>query len=90
MALINKIREKSGLAVGVVAVGLILFIVGGDMFFGNNSILLSDQQNLGEIAGEDISLKEYQREIELAEQDYALQQNKTPTEAERASLREQA
>lgn len=90
MALINKIREKSGLAVGVVAVGLILFIVGGDMFFGNNSILLSDQQNLGEIAGEDISLKEYQRELEQAEQDYTLQQNKTPTEAERASLREQA
>lgn len=90
MALVNKIREKSGLAVGVVAVGLILFIVGGDMFFGNNSIFFADKQNVGEIGGSTVKLKDYQAEIEVAERDYTLQQNKTPTEAERSQLREQA
>ena len=36
MALINKIRERSGIAVAVIAVALILFIVGGDLFSGGN------------------------------------------------------
>ena len=36
MALINKIRERSGIAVVVIAVALLLFIVGGDIFSGNS------------------------------------------------------
>jgi peptidyl-prolyl cis-trans isomerase D len=43
MALINKIREKSGIAVTVIAISLILFMVGGDLL-GPNSILGGRQQ----------------------------------------------
>ena len=32
MGVISKIRDKSGIAVGIIAVGLILFILGDDIF----------------------------------------------------------
>ena len=54
MALINKIREKTGLAVGIVAFGLILFLVGGDIL-GPNSVIMGGNENVvGEIAGDEI------------------------------------
>ena len=37
MALINTIREKSGVAVGTVAIGMLLFIVGGDLIGGKTA-----------------------------------------------------
>jgi peptidyl-prolyl cis-trans isomerase D len=90
MAIINKIREKSGLAVGVVAVGLILFIVGGDLL-GPNSVLLGNRtQDVGEIAGETVSLEEYQQEIEQLKMDFAMNTGRTPSEAEMPPIREQA
>ncbi|MCU0338249.1 MAG: SurA N-terminal domain-containing protein [Spirosomaceae bacterium] len=87
MALINKIREKSGIAVVVIAVSLILFIVGGDILgpqsmFGNN-------QKVGEIAGENIDLKDFQLKFDEARQAYEAQTGRTPSEAENQSLREQ-
>ncbi|WP_280640564.1 hypothetical protein [Hymenobacter volaticus] len=39
MALINTIREKSGWAVGTVAIGMLLFIVGGDLIGGKTACL---------------------------------------------------
>ena len=38
MALINTIREKSGLAVGPRGIGMLLFIVGGDLVGGKNRL----------------------------------------------------
>ncbi len=90
MAIINKIREKSGLAVGVVAVGLILFLVGGDLL-GPNSMLLGNRTPyVGEIAGEKITLAEYQEQVERIKYDYAMNTGRTPSEAEMGSIREQA
>jgi peptidyl-prolyl cis-trans isomerase D len=43
MALISKIREKTGLAVGIIAFGLILFLVGGDIL-GPNSVILGNNR----------------------------------------------
>lgn len=67
MALINKIRERSGIAVGVVAVALILFIVGGDIFLGNGSgggLFNSDRNTIGEIAGTSVDYNQFLAKVE--------------------------
>ncbi|PSL04451.1 peptidylprolyl isomerase [Cecembia rubra] len=90
MALIKKIRQKTGLAIGVIAVGLILFIVGGDILSPNSTLLGGSSNKVGEIAGESISYEEYIRKIE--EIKFSFQQNtgRTPSENEMYSIREQA
>lgn len=90
MALIKKIRQKTGLAIGVIAVGLILFIVGGDILSPNSTLLGGSSNKVGEIAGESISYEEYIQKIE--EIKFSFQQNtgRTPSENEMYTIREQA
>jgi peptidyl-prolyl cis-trans isomerase D len=90
MALIKKIRQKTGLAIGVIAVGLIFFLVGGDILSPNSTLLGGRSNNVGEIAGESITYEEYIQKIE--EVKFAFQQNtgRTPSENEMYSIREQA
>ncbi|WP_226389585.1 peptidylprolyl isomerase [Penaeicola halotolerans] len=90
MALINKIRERTGLLIGVITVGLILFLVGGDIL-GPNSVLLGSQANVvGEIAGEDITYEEYLAKIEEIKFNYQNQTGRVPSENELYGIREQA
>ena len=90
MALIKKIRQKTGLAIGVIAVGLIFFLVGGDILSPNSTLLGARSNKVGEIAGEKITYEEYIQKIE--EVKFLFQQNtgRTPTENEMYSIREQA
>ena len=90
MALIKKIRQKTGLAIGVIAVGLILFLIGGDILSPNSTLIGRSANKVGEIAGESISYEEYIQKIE--EIKFSFQQNtgRTPSEAEMYSIREQA
>jgi len=89
MALINKIREKSGLAVGVIAVSLILFIVGGDLL-GARSLFGGRDQNVGEIAGQDISYQEFNAKVDQARAGYEQQTGRPPGEQDLVQLRDQA
>ncbi|GAB2543696.1 peptidylprolyl isomerase [Rufibacter soli] len=88
MALINKIREKSGFAIGAIAVGLLIFIVLGDLL-GPNSRLFGNKMVVGEIAGHEVSVQEFEGMFEEAKNNYANQYGRQPSEAELASLREQ-
>jgi peptidyl-prolyl cis-trans isomerase D len=90
MALIKKIRQKTGLAIGVIAVGLIFFLVGGDILSPNSTLLGGSSNKVGEIAGESVSYEEYIQKIE--EIKFSFQQNtgRTPSENEMYSIREQA
>jgi peptidyl-prolyl cis-trans isomerase D len=90
MALIKKIRQRTSLAIGVIAVGLIFFLVGGDILSPNSTLLGGSANNVGEIAGEDVSYEEYIQKIE--EIKFSFQQNtgRTPSENEMYSIREQA
>ncbi|MFB9862965.1 peptidylprolyl isomerase [Rufibacter immobilis] len=88
MALINKIREKSGFAIGAIAIGLLIFIVLGDLL-GPNSRLFGDKMVVGEVAGHEISVQEFEAMFEEARNNYANQYGRQPSEAEMASLREQ-
>jgi peptidyl-prolyl cis-trans isomerase D len=90
MALIKKIRQRTGLAIGVIAVGLIFFLVGGDILSPNSTLLGGKSNDVGEIAGESISYEEYLQKIE--ETKFSFQQNtgRTPSESEMNSIRDQA
>jgi peptidyl-prolyl cis-trans isomerase D len=87
MALINKIRENSSIAVGVIAISLLLFIVGGDIFggkyFGN-----SGTQTIGEINGETIDSKEFASRLDNAKTNMELS-GRTVTEQEMQTIKEQ-
>jgi peptidyl-prolyl cis-trans isomerase D len=90
MALINKIREKTGLVVTVVAFGLILFLVGGDVLSPNSVLLSGRTNNVGEIAGENVALQEYQRRVDEMKENFYLNTGRNPSDAELNGLRQQA
>ena len=90
MALINTIREKSGVAVGLVAVGMLLFIVGGDLVGGKNRLFGRNDQVVGEVAGQKVELADYNNALEQAKQAFAAQQQRQPDEQALGFLRDQA
>ncbi|PWJ59371.1 peptidyl-prolyl cis-trans isomerase D [Dyadobacter jejuensis] len=90
MALINKIREKSGVAVTVIAISLILFMVGGDLMGPNSFLTGGNNQSVGEIAGKEIDIKDFQNRVDGYRQNYEAQSGRSLGENELASLRDQA
>jgi len=90
MALINKIRQKAGWAVGFVAVGLGLFMVGGDILGPNSTIMGKNKTDVGDIAGETIELDRYQREIDNIKYNYTINYGRNPSENEMYTIRQQA
>jgi peptidyl-prolyl cis-trans isomerase D len=90
MALINKIREKSGWAIGVIAIALILFIVGGDLLSGSSTLFGGNPQKIGEISGEDISYQQFAQELEELKYNYSMNTGQQPSEEVMPMLRQQA
>ncbi|MBT9392246.1 SurA N-terminal domain-containing protein [Hymenobacter sp. NST-14] len=90
MALINTIREKSGWAVGAIIIGLLLFMVGGDLFTGQNSFFGRNDRSVGEIAGEKVDYDQFQATLEQAKQSFVQQQGRQPDEQTMGYLRDQA
>jgi peptidyl-prolyl cis-trans isomerase D len=89
MALINTIREKSGVAVGAVAIGMLLFIVGGDLIGGRNRLFGRNENVVGEVNGEKIELPEFTAALEQAKQNFTQQQGRPPDDQALSYLREQ-
>ena len=90
MALINTIREKSGWAVGTVAIGMLLFIVGGDLVGGKNQLFGGNNQTVGEVAGQKVDIADYNNALEQAKQAFVAQQQRQPDEQALGYLRDQA
>ena len=90
MALIKQIRQRTGLMIGVIAGGLILFLLGGDLLSPNSSLLGSSQNIVGEIAGEDITYEEYIARVEEYKAANQQRTGRVPSEVEMYSIREQA
>ena len=90
MSLIGKIREKTGLIVGAVAIGLILFLVGGDLLGPSSQLLGGPDKEIGEIAGEDITIDEYQQAVNEMEANFYLQTGRNPSDREQNTIRQQA
>ena len=89
MALITKIREKSGIAAAAIAISLVLFLVGSDIFQGKSSLFGSSSQEVGVIAGESILIQDFQKKVEEATQNYTAQTGKGPSEQEASMIRDQ-
>ena len=90
MALINKIRERSGWAIGFVAIGLGFFMVGTDILGPNSSILGNNKTDVGEIAGETVERDRYQEQIDQIKYNYTVNYGRNPSEGEMFSIRQQA
>lgn len=90
MALIKQIRQRTGLAIGVIAGGLILFLLGGDLLSPSSNLLSSNQNIVGEIAGEEISYEEYVAKVEEVKAGYQQRTGRVPSEVEMFTVREQA
>lgn len=90
MALIKQIRQRTGLAIGVIAGGLILFLLGGDLLSPNSTLLNSSQNIVGEIAGEEITYEEYIQQVEEFRLSFQQRSGRAPSEVEMFSVREQA
>ncbi len=92
MALISTLREKmTKWVVGAIAVSMIAFIVGSDLFGnGPRSIFGGDDKEIGVIAGTSISLEEYQIAIQERKNSYILNFGRQPGERENPTLEAQA
>ncbi|WP_224995447.1 peptidylprolyl isomerase [Cesiribacter sp. SM1] len=89
MAVINTIREKLGVLV-LVFIGLAIgaFIL-ADMF-GPNSSFNAPDRTVGEIAGQEVSVDEFNLKVEELENQYQMRTGAPITEAQRAAIRNQA
>ena len=63
MALINSIRRHSGLTAGVIAGGLIFFLIGGDIFRLGSVFSGRRKTDVGEVAGQSVSLQRFQAQL---------------------------
>ncbi|MCC2545762.1 SurA N-terminal domain-containing protein [Hymenobacter sp. BT175] len=90
MALINTIREKSGWAVGAIVIGLLLFMIGGDLIGGNNRLFNRNDTTIGEVAGEQVEYADFQNALEQAKNAFVSQQGRQPDETTMGYLRDQA
>lgn len=91
MAVINKIREKSGWAVGAIAVGLLIFMVLGDLLGPQSRLFGRGDTIVGEIAGKEITIQEFDETLEGVKRNFINQnQGRQPNENEMGPLRDQA
>lgn len=87
MALVNKIRERSGIAITIIAIALILFIVGGDLL-GSRGLFGGKTQKVGEIAGNSILAQDFQKKLDQARVEYEAQSGQSANDQVLAQLRE--
>lgn len=89
MALITKIREKSGVAAAAIAISLILFLIGGDLFTGNSRFFGGSRNVIGEIGGESIQYQDFQKKVDELTQNYSQQAGRSPGDQETTQMRDQ-
>lgn len=65
MAAIGKIRKQSGLLIILIGVAMVLFLL-GDLFSGGANIFTQQEQIVGTIAGDEISMQEYEIRVQEA------------------------
>jgi peptidyl-prolyl cis-trans isomerase D len=90
MALIGTLRNKmTKWVVGFVAVAIASFVL-NDLFGNGPRSIFGNENTVGEIAGQTITLEEYQAAIQERENNYILNFGRQPGERERPLLQQQA
>lgn len=90
MALIGTLRNKMGTWVVVFVFVAISAFVLGDLFSGNSNILSWGQRTVGEIAGKEISIDEYQGAIQERVNSFIMSNGFEPNESQMVGIRQQA
>src|SRR6267378_6473383 len=92
MALIGTLRTKmTKLVVGLVALSMGAFFVGGNLFGnGPRSVFGGNKNTVGEIAGHSVMLDEYQKAVQERENAYMLNYGRQPGERDQPQLRQEA
>jgi peptidyl-prolyl cis-trans isomerase D len=90
MALIGSLRDKMGTWVVVFVFVAIASFILGDIFSGNSNILNWGRKGVGEIAGKEISIDEYQAVIQERENNFIASNGYEPSDRDKISLRQQA
>ena len=90
MALINKIRQRAGIAIGFVAVAMGFFILGTDLISSNAGAGGGPNTIVGEIAGTEISQVQFQDKLDEIKFNFTQSNGRNPSDTEEASLRNQA
>lgn len=67
MAVIGKIRQRSGLVITLIGISIVAFIL-TDMLSGGNSLFGSQEQIVGKINGEKVSYQEFDAQFKIIEQ----------------------
>ena len=90
MAVIEKIRSKSGLLIGIIGFSLIAFIL-GDLFSQKSGFFGGSDNTVGIIGGNKVDLMDYNSRVEEFVENYKSQtQNQTVDQATMDQIREQA
>lgn len=90
MALIGNIRDKMGTWVVIFVFVAIASFILTDMFSGNSSIMNWGRNTVGEIAGEEITIDEYQAVIREREASFFMSNGYEPGERDMPGIRQQA
>lgn len=72
MGLMNSMRNRGGLLVGVIGFAIVAFLV-GDVIVSGRSFFNSNNPDVGVISGESISYKEFQARLEKSTENYRTQ-----------------
>ena len=90
MAVIEKIRSKSGLLIGIIGFSLVAFVL-GDLFSSKNGLFGGSDNTIGIIGGNKVDLMDYNTRVEEYVENYKTQtQNQTVDQATMDQIREQA
>lgn len=74
MAVIEKLRSKAGLLIGIVAFSLLAFVL-GDFLTSNRSLLSGSGTSVGIIGGKKIDVKDFENLVQTEIANYKLNQN---------------
>ena len=77
------------MAAAAIAISLILFLVGGDIFQGRSKFFGGTSDVVGEIGGENIKFQDFQKKVEELSQNYTQQAGRGPGEQELGQMRDQ-
>ncbi|MDA0194214.1 MAG: SurA N-terminal domain-containing protein [Bacteroidetes bacterium] len=90
MAFINTLRNKMGKIVVFAISASILAFIAGDLLGPNSTLLGGNSTDVGEIAGQTISLREYQYKIDQMSSDYFSNYGQSPNGDAMFNIRQQA
>jgi len=87
MATLEKIRSKAGLLVGIVGLALFAFII-GDFLQSGSTFFRQSKEKVAIVDGQSISIQDFQRELEIATNNYKSRMGASITEEQQNQLRQ--